>query len=119
MLVKMVSEVSAPFVDSKFLYYNKAVDLNNVNKIKKLLDKGFDFLLYVDGEWIDAEVYFNNEEEFKSTSVVSEKVEVIEEVEEEDDLEDLKQQAKELGVSNYWVMKEDTLKEKIKEKLEE
>lgn len=133
MLVKLVEEVSAPFIDNVFCYYNQPKDIRE-EKIKPfVLDGKFKFEVYYKGEWINAKKYFNKYG-MKKTTVVTETIELTansddkenkkekvkkEKVEKENDIEELKKQAEELGINNYWVMKESTLKKKIKEKLSE
>ncbi|MFW6015301.1 MAG: hypothetical protein ACOCRK_02625 [bacterium] len=92
---------SAPYIDGRICYVNTIQNVKNAEKdIKHYLNLGTKILIKKDNEFVDAEEYFNEEKNIK---------------EETNNLEELKKKAKELNIDNYWVMKEETLREKIAE----
>lgn len=71
------------------------------DEVKKVVKEGVKILIRDNGEWIKGKKYFNLTKKDNE--------------EDNDSIEKLKKKAKKLGIDNYWVMKEDTLKKKIKE----
>lgn len=123
MRIKVVSG-KPQYLGKAFCYLNRPTDIddNYVNQVKDAMERGVGIDIYTDGEWITAKKYFNN---------IKEKTSDMEKASEEDDVlkkgvpkgndnleeksvEELKNIAQNLSIDNYWVMKKETLIQKIK-----
>lgn len=132
MIIKLIEKRDAPFIDNRFFYYNQPRKIKNIDKLKPFVEKGFKFNVMVNEsngtKYIPAEKYFETNE-IKKTVAVSGEVEVVDEnVKEETtegkckladglSIDELKEVAKDLEIPSYWVMKEETLREKIESKM--
>ena len=85
-------------IGNKYRYKNDTSQINEIKELKNEVENGTKLNIYKDGEWISGKEYFKLDNEAK-----------------DEELEQLKLQAKELKIKNYWVMNKETLKEKIAE----
>lgn len=80
MFVKFIGEGSPPLVGRVVVPKTKPAKVRNTDKLKNLVDNGYKFVILKDGDWVDAEDYFNKSEDNTQESIeeVSE-IEVIDE----------------------------------------
>ena len=103
MLAKYMGDGAPPLVVSTIAYKNQAITVKNVKKLKQLvMNYDYSFEVRVDNKWIDAANYFDNEENFKKTTVTAE-IEVKEDV----DFEEL--------FDIHWRQRVDNVKKHVKE----
>lgn len=81
MFVKYTGDGARPLCGSTVVNKRKASHVSSEEKLKKLIDRGYTFVILDNKEWVDAEEYFKED---KVESVVeTAKIETVEEVEDE------------------------------------
>jgi len=76
MFVKFVGKGSPPLVGRVVVPKTKPAKVRNEEKLKSLIDRGYEFVILEDENWLDAKDYFN-----KSKNDTQESVEEVNEIE--------------------------------------
>ena len=106
MFVKYVGEGSPPLVGSSVVTKFSPAKVKNESKLKEYMNRGYEFIILKDGEWVDAEEYFN---ELESTKVTAE-ITVEEDTVEDDTVEEELHQYDEL-FSGHWATQVNKIKD--------
>jgi len=95
MYVKYAGEGGCPLVGGQVIYKNTSNNVKDLEPIKEFIEEGYEFVIKVEGTWVDAEKYFESTQENK------EKVESVTETHEINVVEDEKIPYEEL-FSGHW-----------------